>query len=185
MADKRVSETELMLPALYFINREPGITTSRLKSLLVDLLRPTGKDAEIAKNRSDTYFEQKVRNLVSHRTLQGYADYSRVGNDGIHTITEVGRAFLQTNIDALEYLFSGDFNYDDVQSSFVDLTKIGEPKQKILIYDENLVIEEGTRRVRNVQVYERSKKLREAAINRYTIKGHLECSVCSFDFSAV
>ena len=185
MADKRVSETELMLPALYFINREPGITTSRLKSLLVDLLKPTGKDAEIARNRSDTYFEQKVRNLVSHRTLQGYAEYSRVGNDGIHTITEVGRAFLQTNIDALEYLFSGDFNYDDVQSSFVDLTKIGEPKQKILIYDENLVIEEGTRRVRNVQVYERSKKLREAAINRYTIKGHLACTVCSFDFSAV
>ena len=185
MAYKRVSETELMLPALYFINREPGITTSRLKSLLVDLLKPTGKDAEIARNRSDTYFEQKVRNLVSHRTLQGYADYSRVGNDGIHTITEVGRAFLQTNIDALEYLFSGDFNYDDVQSSFVYLTKIGEPKQKILIYDENLVIEEGTRRVRNVQVYERSKKLREAAINRYTINGHLECSVCSFDFSAV
>jgi hypothetical protein len=185
MADKRVSETELMLPALYFINREPGITTSRLKSLLVDLLKPTGKDAEIARNRSDTYFEQKVRNLVSHRTLQGYADYRRVGNDGIHTITEVGRAFLQTNVDTLEYLFSGDFNYDDVQSSFVDLTKIGEPKQKILIYDENLVIEEGTRRVRNVQVYERSKKLREAAINRYTINGHLECSVCSFDFSAV
>src|SRR5436305_3796572 len=185
MADKRVSETELMIPALYFINREPGITTSRLKSLLVDILKPTGKNAEIARNRSDTYFEQKVRNLVSHRTLQGYADYSRVGNDGIHTITEAGRAFLQTNIDALEYLFSGDFNYDDVQSSFVDLTKIGEPKQKILIYDENLVIEEGTRRVRNVQVYERSKKLREAAINRYTIKGHLECSVCSFDFSAV
>jgi len=187
MVDKRVSETELLLPALYFINREPGITTSRLKSLLVDLLRPTGKDAEIAKNRSDTYFEQKVRNLVSHRTLQGrgYAEYRKVGRDGVHTVTEAGRAFLRTNIDALEYLFSGDFNYNDVQSSFVDLTKIGEQKQRILIYDENLVIEEGTRRVRNAQVYERSKKLREAAISRCTINGHLACSVCSFDFSTV
>src|SRR6266496_1454706 len=138
MVDKRVSETELLLPALYFINREPGITTSRLKSLLVDLLRPTGKDAEIAKNRSDTYFEQKVRNLVSHRTLQerGYAEYRKVGRDGVHTVTEAGRAFLRTNIDALEYLFSGDFNYNDVQSSFVDLTKIGEQKQRILIYGE-------------------------------------------------
>jgi len=187
MADKRVSETELLLPALYFINREPGITTSRLKSLLVDLLRPTGKDAEIAKNRSDTYFEQKVRNLVSHRTLErrGYGEYRKVGRDGVHTITEAGIAFLRTNIDALEYLFSGDFNYDDVQSSFVDLAKIGEQKQRILIYDENLVIEEGTRRVRNAQVYERSKKLREAAIRRYSINGHLACSVCSFDFSTV
>ncbi len=170
MVDKRVSETELLLPALYFINREPGITTSRLKSLLVDLLRPTGKDAEIAKNRSDTYFEQKVRNLVSHRTLQGrgYAEYRKVGRDGVHTVTEAGRAFLRTNIDG-----------------FVDLTKIGEQKQRILIYDENLVIEEGTRRVRNAQVYERSKKLREAAISRCTINGHLACSVCSFDFSTV
>jgi 5-methylcytosine-specific restriction endonuclease McrA len=187
MTDKRVSETELILPALYFINEESGITTSRLKSLLVDLLRPTGKDAEIARNRSDTYFEQKVRNLVSHRTLQrlGYAEYERLGNDGIHSITETGRSFLQTNKDALEYLFSGDFNYDDMESSFVDLTKIGEQDRKILIYDENLVIEEGTRRVRNIQVYERSKKLREAAINHYTNNGHLVCSVCSFDFSAV
>lgn len=187
MTEKRVSEKELLLPALYFINREPGITTSRLKSLLEDLLKPTGKDAEIARNRSDTYFEQKVRNLVSHRTLQrlGYAEYVRAGNDGFHTITEAGWAFLQTNIDALEYLFSGDFNYDDVRSGFVDLTKMGEQKQKILIYDENLVIEEGTRRVKNVRVYERAKKLRETSIIRYTINGHLKCSVCSFDFSAV
>ena len=187
MVEKSISETELILPTLYFINREPGITTSRLKSLLVDLLKPTGKDAEIARNRSDTYFEQKVRNLVSHRTLQrrGYAEYGRRGNDGIHTITEVGRAFLKTNIDAFEYLISGNFNYAEVQSSFVDLTKIGERKQRILVYDENLVIEEGTRRLKNVQVYERSKKLREAAISNYTLNGHLTCSVCSFDFSAV
>src|SRR5438874_468189 len=110
MAEKRVSETELMLPALYFIGREPGITTSKLKSLLVDLVKPTGKDAEIARNRSDTYFEQKVRNLVSHRTLQGlgYADY---GSDGTLSIKETGRAFLQTNIDALGYFLSGACNF--------------------------------------------------------------------------
>src|SRR5437588_12639775 len=72
-----------------------------------------------------------------------------------------------------------------MQNSFANITMMGEQNRKILIYDENLVIEEGTRRVKNVQVYERSKKLREAAINRYMINGHLECSVCSFDFSAV
>ena len=184
MTGKRVSETELMLPALYFINREPGITTTRLKLLLVDLLKPTGKDAEIARSRTDTYFEQKVRNLVSHRTLQkrGYALYNRAGRDGTHTLTEQGKGFLQTNIDALEYVLSGDFNYDDVQNSFSKITMMGEQKRKILTYDENLVIEEGTRRVENVQVYERSRKLREAAINRHTINGHIQCSACSFDF---
>jgi hypothetical protein len=184
VAEKRVSETELVLPALYFIDKEPNITTSKLKLLLGDLLKPTGRDAEIAKGRADTYFEQKVRNLVSHRTLQrlGYAEYGKVGGDGIHIITKLGKDFLQTNIDALEYLFSGDFNYNDVQISFVNLTKTGEQKLKMLIYDENLVIEEGTRRIQNVQLYERSRKLREAAISRYTINGHIQCSVCSFDF---
>ena len=153
----------------------------------MDLLRPTGKDAEIAKNRSDTYFEQKVRNLVSHRALKrrGYAEYQQAGRDGLHTITEAGIAFLRRNMDALEYLLSGDFNYVDIKSSFIDLTKISEKKQKILIYDEKDVIEEGTRRVKNVQVHERSKKLRDAAISRYTINGHLVCSVCSFDFHEV
>ena len=187
MTEKRVSEAELVLPALYFISREPGVTTSRLKSLLVDLLKPTGKDAEVAKGRTDTYFEQKVRNLVSHRTLQrlGFATYSRVDNDGVHTITEAGKDFLETNIDVFEYLFSGDFNYEDIQSSIVDITMVGGRKRKILKYDENFIIEEGTRRVKNVQVYERSKKLREAAISRYTLKGHLKCSVCSFDFYEV
>jgi hypothetical protein len=133
----------------------------------------------------DTYFEQKVRNLVSHRTLQklGYAVYSKVGSsDGVHTITESGKDFLQTNIDALEYLVSGDFTYDDVQSSFAAIPVVGEQRQKILVYDENLVIEEGTRQVKNIPVYERSKKLREAAINRYTINGDLKCSVCLFEF---
>jgi predicted HNH restriction endonuclease len=92
---------------------------------------------------------------------------------------------LQTNIDALEYLVSGDFTYDDVQSSFAAIPVVGEQRQKILVYDENLVIEEGTRRVKNIPVYERSKKLREAAINRYTINGDLKCSVCLFDFYVV
>jgi predicted HNH restriction endonuclease len=116
----------------------------------------------------------------------GYAVYSKVGSsDGVHTITESGKDFLQTNIDALEYLVSGDFTYDDVQSSFAAIPVVGEQRQKILVYDENLVIEEGTRRVKNIPVYERSKKLREAAINRYTINGHLKCSVCLFDFYVV
>jgi hypothetical protein len=69
MNGKRISEQELVLPTLYFINKEPNITMQRLKSLLMDVFKLSGKDIEIAKNRNDTYFEQKVRNLVSHRTL--------------------------------------------------------------------------------------------------------------------
>jgi predicted HNH restriction endonuclease len=188
MTKKLVSETELVLPALYFIDKEPGITTSRLKVLLIDLVKPTGRDAEIAKGRNDTYFEQKVRNLVSsHRTLEksGYAEYRKLGNNGVHTITDSGRKFLQSNMDTVEYLFSGDFNSDDIKSSLTTIAKAREQKKRVLVYDENLVIEEGTKRIKNVQVYERSRKLREAAISRYMVNDHLECFVCSFDFYVV
>jgi len=185
MSEKRIREMELVLPALYFINEEPDITTSRLKQLLMNLLKPTGKDAEIARGRKDIYFEQKVRNLVSHRTLEkpGYAIYTEANST--HTITEKGKKFLQTNIDALEYLLSGDFGYHDIQSDLVILTNIGEHKKKILIYEENLVIEEGNRQTKNITVYERSKTLRDAAISHHTVNGHIKCSVCSFDFYSV
>lgn len=43
------------------------LTTSELIDRLTKRLQPTGKDAEIINERSDTHFSQKVRNLVSHR----------------------------------------------------------------------------------------------------------------------
>src|SRR5437667_7110475 len=97
MADDRISETDLILPALYVINREPQVTTSQLIPILEELLNPTGKDAEILKNRRDTHFSQKVRNLVSHRTLKklGYATYSKLGKSGTYTITDRGKEVLQ------------------------------------------------------------------------------------------
>lgn len=71
------------------------LTTSELITRLEDRLKPTGKDAEIADGRSDTYFSQKVRNLVSHRNqgpglvARGYASYD--GNNESLTITDSGR----------------------------------------------------------------------------------------------
>jgi len=43
------------------------ITISDLIDQLEIRLSPSGKDAQIADGRSDTYFSQKVRNTVSHR----------------------------------------------------------------------------------------------------------------------
>ncbi len=103
MTDKRISESDLVLPTLYVISTESQVTTSKLIPILERLLKPTGKDAEILKNRRDTHFSQKVRNLVSHRTLErlGYATYSKIGKSGAYTINENGKSFLQINKDAL------------------------------------------------------------------------------------
>lgn len=71
------------------------LTTSELIQRLSKRLKPTGKDAQLAINRSDTYFSQKVRNLVSHRNqgtglvANGIADYEKATESW--TLTKIGR----------------------------------------------------------------------------------------------
>jgi hypothetical protein len=94
----RVSERELIIPALRAAaSRQSGyIATSDLIVELEVQFQPEGQDAETLANRQDTYFSQKVRNLISHRGTgtsmftKGYAEYT---DDGIR-ITDAGRAFL-------------------------------------------------------------------------------------------
>ncbi|WP_411890052.1 hypothetical protein [Yoonia sp. SDW83-1] len=78
-------------------NSQSGtLTTTQLIDLLEDRMQPTGRDAEIADGRSDTYFSQKVRNLVSHREqgtgleTRGLATYD--ADNESWTITEAGRS---------------------------------------------------------------------------------------------
>lgn len=95
-----VAESDLVMPSLRLAANSPGgeIRTSDLIKELTDLFNPSGKDAEIIPGRNDTYFSQKVRNLISHREQEtsfiknGYADYS---GDGIR-ITDAGRALLKS-----------------------------------------------------------------------------------------
>ena len=77
----------------------PGqtLTTTQLIEKLTTRLVPTGRDSEIASGRSDTYFSQKVRNLVSHRhqgtglVARGIADYDE--HKESWTLTEIGRRY--------------------------------------------------------------------------------------------
>lgn len=95
-----IPERELVIPALRAAaaSATGEITTSDLIQVLTDHFEPDGKDAQIAQGRSDTYFSQKVRNLISHRDsggsmfTKGYAVYQPEG-EAIR-ITNAGRAFL-------------------------------------------------------------------------------------------
>lgn len=71
-----------------------GLTTSDLIRELTYILKPDRPDAKILAGRNDTYFSQKVRNLVSHRTLdsRGLETYDAVRQH--HAITPAGRTFL-------------------------------------------------------------------------------------------
>ena len=97
---KRISERELTVPTLRLLEEgeERWVTTSKLIGQLSNLFQPSGTDAEILAGRSDSYFSQKVRNMISHRDQetsfikQGLASYSHI-EQGLQ-ITQRGRGLV-------------------------------------------------------------------------------------------
>ena len=183
----RISEPELVVPALRIIAINPGITTSNLIKKLVDDLRPTGEDLEILNDRKDTKFSQKVRNLRSHKTLDqrgpGYTRYERTGRNGHYWITPEGKAYLKANREPIDYLVEHDFGYLDVVDGLKETTKATEADREMIVYPEDLQISEGARRRVSATVYERSRRLRDAAIQHYSRECSIKCEVCGFDFA--
>ena len=110
------SERDLILPALDIINRKPGVATAELIVELEDILSPDGEDIVILKGRSDTKFSQKVRNLVSHHTIDqyglGYIKSEHIGKNWYHTITVAGKSYLDQ------------YSSDEVEGADIDV--IGE-----------------------------------------------------------
>ncbi|OOX91179.1 hypothetical protein AAID95_00825 [Campylobacter coli] len=64
------TEKEIGCQAIKVVINKPGIKTSELIVNLIEIMKPDGEDMEILKNRQDTKFSQKVRNLVSHKSLE-------------------------------------------------------------------------------------------------------------------
>lgn len=98
----RIRERDLIIPALRAAaaRKNGEITTSDLIDELTVEFQPDGLDAQILDGRTDTYFSQKVRNLISHRGTStsmfthGYAIYDSA-SESIQ-ITEHGRKFLES-----------------------------------------------------------------------------------------
>jgi len=93
----RISEADLIIPALNAMNTSPNgtISTTDLISTLTNSMNPTGEDLDILENRNDTKFSQKVRNLKSHSKTNtminsGLATHT----NGNFTITSAGQAYL-------------------------------------------------------------------------------------------
>lgn len=97
----RVRESDLVIPALRIMSEQPGgfITTTQLIQELEEVFNPKGDDAQFLDGRNDTYFSQKVRNLISHRSQsnnfihKGYAEYL-ADREGLK-ITQLGEALLE------------------------------------------------------------------------------------------
>ena len=81
---RRLTKSELTIPTLRILeDAAPNwVTISELITRLTDLFTPTGTSATMIPGRTDTYFSQKVRNMISHRDngtsfiKNGLAEYS-------------------------------------------------------------------------------------------------------------
>jgi hypothetical protein len=167
------SEADLIIPVLnhLLLNKEAGLKTSDLIRLLSEELEISGKDAEILKDRKDTHFSQKVRNLVSHRTFikKGLITYEKIGKDGLHKITNLGESYLLNNINNFNFIV--DNNFDENQ------------RKEIIDKDySNLVIEEGFTKFTQIKTKARSRKLVEIAKDYYSKDGKIYCAACNFNF---
>lgn len=179
MRSERISESELILPALFLMKRNGGnIDTSLLIDLLTELMKPEGHDAEIIEGRSDTYFSQKVRNLKSHDTFEryGYATYSGSG----YTITNSGIKFVEDNEENIKYLLTSGFGYGDVKYSLGRIVKA--KKSIILPYSE--IVSEGEATIAFSKMVKRSQRLRDVAIEHFSHNGTIACDCCGFEFKS-
>ncbi len=181
---KRITETELILPSLYLMSLNNGIiTTSELIEKLREIMKPTGEDLAILSGRNDDKFSQKVRNLRAHSTFErfGYAKYHGSPRNGYVEITNDGKRHLKANQDILKYLLINDFTYTDLTENLRKVEK-NQNKKKIETFDENVIIQEGTKKLTEVAVYERSSTLRNYAITYYTKDEKIYCNCCNFNF---
>ena len=100
----RITEKELILPALHVIKNQPNeeIRTSELINELKNLIKIDEADKGIIQGRKDSYFTQKVRNLKSHNTLvkNGYTTYT----NGKFKITVEGKTYLSENQEKLKLI---------------------------------------------------------------------------------
>lgn len=178
----RISETELILPALFLLAQtEDGLSTTQLRTELKTLLRPAGEDLAILAGRSDTKFDQKVRNLRAHHTLadRGLAR-EIVTRPGISTqfiITDKGRQFVRRYRDELDALLSFSLDY------IVDHLSWLASEEPLVILDERTVTE-GELRTRTQEYRTRSRDLRRTAIEHYSKNGRITCKSCQFEFAS-
>ncbi|OIJ20784.1 hypothetical protein BKP45_08280 [Anaerobacillus alkalidiazotrophicus] len=95
------SEKEIIAVAIKLLEESGAMTTTELKEALFEEMNPTGNDLGKNKNRTDTKFDQKVRNMVSHREnneLLKYCEYQKVGRNGVLR----SKSLSKTQIDEVE-----------------------------------------------------------------------------------
>lgn len=175
------SERELDIPVLRLLRDNiGGLTTTQLIEMLERQLQPTDHDADIITNRSDTYFSQKVRNLISHRESRtSLVSRELVTYDParhLHKITSKGLDHLEEFEPIIEGLKLEGHNPTNVKLA------IKRNYEDIIL---EAYITEGLQSSKTVKHRQRSRKLRDEKVKelKQTLNGRVACIACGFDFS--
>lgn len=168
------SERDLFVPFLIELNSKPkGLTTTQLRLKLKEKLELDELDMQLNPSRPDSKFSQKVRNLKSHNSIinKKLVTYK----NGIWKITKLGKNYLNEIDENEKYLL------------IKSLEEQGFKEEKIKQTSKNfsnILIEEATSIITNVNIRKRSSRLRIEAIKQCKLnnKGNLPCVICGFDF---
>lgn len=137
------SEQEIMEEAIKVLEEYGELNVTELKEILNDIMQPSEEDLQINKNRNDTKFDQKVRNMISHRNnndLYKYFNYSKSGRVGILT----SKSIIKNTTIAKEE----ESQYEEVAK---DIKIIEQRKEKKRTFNSRKVDFEGTNK-RNKEI---------------------------------
>lgn len=185
--NERITERDLILPALQLLKEYGKLSTSEIIKLLEEIIKPTGKDAQISPSRgTDTLFSQKVRNLMgSHYKTNTMNIYTNKKNNKF-SLTSKGEKLLEENGYSAKTIIHSNFNNCDNEKIIKAISKTINTNKKVVVYNENDIITEGEIFNKKNKSRTRSSKLRQAAIKHYTdSNGVIKCAVCDFDFGKV
>jgi len=192
----RSTERIFWFPFLMLLKENGEMITSNIIKELRNMLQPKGHDSEIINGRSDDYFSQKIRNIKSHQSLDKYVFYDELGN---WRLNDDGLIFIDNNSDVVDQIYgivsNTSFDYFD-KITFIDLVVLPffprrksssttisrRVVKKVIFYDEN--VSEGKISSKTVIIRERSRKLREKAIEHFSdASGNIGCCICGFEFN--
>lgn len=141
------TEKEIISVSIKLIEEAGEMTTTELKESLHIEMKPSGNDLEILQGRKDTKFDQKVRNMVSHRKnndLLIYFDYRREGSNGVLTSKSIekssGEKLVEERKRKAKTFRASKVNFDEVNARNKEIGLLGE-KYVISLEKSSLPVE--------------------------------------------
>jgi len=96
---KTISENQLVIPALAVLSQQKDvISTKVLKQGILSMIKAKKGDLTQLNDRNQTVISSRIDNLISHRTLDGLADYSKIGSKVYVKITPKGKTLLSQKL---------------------------------------------------------------------------------------